>query len=139
MMAGTPFLIGPEQIEALRLLREEAARRPVDVRTLNARLATEQGKTAHRDQMTAQTVEIPVAYLVTFSVEVGHPGGAARHLSMSVQRPGRGPLPEVVWMVAQELGFVGTLSECTVWIEDLQGHGKAVNLAQIISPPAGRA
>jgi len=103
------LLIGPEQREALASLRDAAARVPVDIRTLLARVAIPEGKEAHVAHMTAQTIELPVGYLVTFSIETGHPCGVARHLSMSTRAEGKGPLPEAVWMVAQELGFAGGL------------------------------
>jgi hypothetical protein len=126
------LLLGPEHIEALRRLREEAVRKPVDVRTLRSRLATEKGRTAIRDQMTAQTVEIPVGYLVSFSIEIGHPDhGVARHASMSVE--GHSPIREAIWWIVRELGFVGCLDDCYIWNERLIGHGEVVNVAQLVS------
>jgi hypothetical protein len=130
---STPLLIGDEQRAELCALRERANAAPVDVRTLVERIATPAGREQHRDHMTAQTVAIPMAYLVTFSVEIGHPIGTCRHLSMSVQREGRVPNEYAVWMVAEALGFVGGLELCTCWLEDLEGHGKAVNVVQPVA------
>lgn len=129
---GTPLMIGPTERAALHELRVRANAHPVDIATLAARLATPEGKSKHRDQMTMQTVKLPVAFLVTFSVEVGHPGGTARHMSISVQRDGRLPNPPAVWMVAQALGFTGELEQCTAYMETLQGHGEAINVLQIV-------
>ena len=130
------LLIGPEQREVLRDLRERAAAEPVDIRTLAQRIASPWGKRAHMAQMTAQTVVLPVGYFVTFSIETGHPCGVARHLSMSSERvhlPGHVPHPEVVWMVAEELGFSGGLETCFVYKEELRGHdGLAINVVQPI-------
>ena len=134
------ILIRQEERDALHELRDRAARVPVDMRTLAARLATPEGKEAHRRQMTAQTFEIPVRNLVTFSVEIGHPNGAAaRHMSMS--SGGNLPAVEAVLLVAEELGFVGGVESWTrSWPENLQGHGRAVNVVQIISAgEVGRA
>lgn len=128
----TPLLIGPDERAALAALVKRAELNPVDMRTLSQRLEDPAQKAAHMDAMTAQTVAIPAAYLVTFSIEHGHPGGPARHMSISVDREGRVPSPVGVWMVAQELGFVGALEKCAVWSEDLQGHGKAVNVVQFL-------
>lgn len=42
-------------------------------------------------------------------------------------------------MVAQELGFTGSLDDCTTWLEDLQGHGNTVNVAQYITASEAHA
>lgn len=135
------LFIGEFEKELLRDLARQAAAAPVDMRTLGDRLATPEGKRAHMRQMTAQSVPLPVGYLVTFSVEIGHPCGAARHLSMSTARAGKVPHPEAIWMVAAELGFWGGIEHCTCWVEELLGHGSpdensghAINCVQPIAP-----
>lgn len=140
-MTGTPLIVGTLEREALALLRGVAAANPVDMRGLPERLKLPEHKQRHMAQMTAQSVAIPRDFLVTFSVETGHPCGAARHLSMSVGKVGRLPNEPAVWLIAELLGFVGGLSECLCWVEDLQGHGKAVNVVQPIDPyaPGGTA
>jgi len=83
--------------------------------------------------MTEQSVELPFGFLVTLSIETGHPGGDARHMSLSSPRAGRLPVPEALMMVGHELGFVGDYKAWDrIWLEDLQGHGKAVNAVQLI-------
>lgn len=119
-MTGTPLIIGQEQRDALAELRELAAERPVDMTTLTERIATPKGKAAHMLQMNDQTCEIPLAFLITYSIETGHPIGPCRHMSISSTRRGDVPTAEAAWMVAEELGFVGGLEKCRVWIEDLQ-------------------
>jgi len=136
---GTPLMIGPGERAALKALRERANRRPVDARTLAARLATPDGKAAHREQMTSQSARIPLAYLVTFRIETGHPKGTFRHMSISVQREGRVPSREGVWLVAQALGFTGTLDDCVTYLENLEGHGDAVNVLQLVTPVEAHA
>ena len=90
--------------------------------------------------MTDQSVPIPMAFVVTYSIEYNHPGGrTARHMSMSVMRDGRVPHPAGVWMVCEELGFHGSLRECTVWLEDLSDGGSAVNVVQLLDAGAGHA
>jgi len=136
-MTGTPLLVGPIEKLALADLAKLAAAHPVDMKGLTKRIESQEGKARHMAQMTAQTVHIPVAYLVTFSIETGHPAASqCRHMSMSVARAGRVPLPQAVWMVAEELGFTGSLQACTVWVEDLQGHGKAINVVQPVKEDA---
>lgn len=133
MSKGTPFLIGADERETLKKLREAAAASPVDVGGLKTKIASRAGMAAYVRQMTAQTVYLPFNYAVAFSIETGHPCGTARHMSMSSPVAGRLPRPEAVWMAAEALGFTGKIEDCAVWLEDLKGHGHAVNLAQPIS------
>jgi hypothetical protein len=138
-MIGTPLFVGPDERAALAALRDLAARHPVDMAGLTERLKDPANKRRHMRQMTEQTVYLPAAYAVTLSIEYNHPGGTtARHMSMSVDRK---ELPNVhaVWMICEELGFVGKLEECVVWLEHLQGHGEAVNVCQLITAQPGAA
>jgi hypothetical protein len=125
-------MIGPETRAALHRLRDTAAERPVDVVALQATIKTASGKQRHRERTTAQTVVIPGpwVFMVTYSVETGHPSGTCRHMSMSIDREGRAPNHHAVWLVAEELGFAGTLDDCVWWTEELQGHGVAINVVQ---------
>jgi hypothetical protein len=131
-----PLLIGPDEVAALHKLRDIALAHPVDMPGLSARLKDPAQKAIHMARMGAQTVLIPYGFLVTYSVEDGHPCGRARHMSMSVEDAGRVPNLHAVQGVASILGFEGTVEEtCTCWLEDLQGHGKAVNVVQPMDAP----
>jgi len=128
---STPLVIDNEVREQLKALVELADANPVDMPKLMERIKVPANKDHHRAQMTRQTIKIPLAFMVTFSIEHGHPCGPCRHISMSVQREGRVPSPEGIWMVAKELGFWGNIADCAaVWGEQLQGHGLAVNMVQ---------
>jgi hypothetical protein len=127
-----PLFIGPHEKQALSELRSLANARPVDIRTLAERLESPDGKAAHKQRMTEQSVLIPASYMVTFSIETGHPAGTARHMSMSVNHEEHVPNPVSLWMVAELLGFVGGLETCICWPEELQGHGLAVNVVQML-------
>lgn len=130
---ATALLITTAEREALALLRGLASENPVDMRGLAARLKDPTAKAKHMDQMTRQSVSIPLDFLVTFSIETGHECGTARHMSMSVGTVGRIPNEHGVWLVAEILGFVGGLDQCVCWIEDLKGHGRAVNVVQPVT------
>jgi hypothetical protein len=133
------LLINDDERAAIQRLREAAAAMPVAMPGLGARIATVDGKAVHMRQMTAQTIELPVGWLCTFSIETGHPCGAARHLSVSRQgvAPGTGPHPAMIAEIAHEFGFTGTLSDWVCWPEQLQGRdGIAVNVVQPIDAPA---
>lgn len=133
---GTPLVIDEEVRSQIKACIELAQANPVDMPTLMERLKDPLKKEHHMAQMTRQTVKIPFAYMVTFSVERGHGIGECRHMSMSVQREGRIPNPVGVWMIAKEFGFWGELNECeAIWEEDLQGHGKAINIVQRVNKP----
>lgn len=130
------LLLGPDEKTKLLELREMANRNPVDMVRLLPSLKSKNGKAAHKMHMTMQTVELPLTYLVTFSVETNVPCGTQRHMSMSTAREGFLPNVIAVWMVAELLGFVGSLNDCVHYLEELQGHGKAVNVIQPIQHEA---
>jgi hypothetical protein len=125
--------VGQKQIADLHDLRDRAASAPVHLPAVMVAVQTPDGKRRHMKAMDRLTVEIPIGFLVTLSIETGHPVGTCRHMSMSTARKGAAPTQEAVMMVARELGFVGDLSSCRVWVEDLQrgnGRAKAVNVVQ---------
>jgi hypothetical protein len=139
-----PLLVGPDEIDQLAKLRECATAHPIDMIGFTERLATAKGKAAHKRQMTKQTISLPVAYAVMFTIENGHPRGTIRHLSMALCAPEKGtaavPNPDAVWTVAEQLGFVGGLNACTLWLADLEGLGKTINIARpLIATTAGSA
>jgi hypothetical protein len=132
------LVITSETIEALRQLAITAAAAPVDMNVLTSAIRTPEGKVKHMEQMTAQSLELLGSrpYFVTFSIETGHPCGTSRHMSMSVDRAGFMPNDYAVWMVAELLGFLGTLrGNCHIWWEDIEDGQKAVNILQPIENP----
>jgi hypothetical protein len=135
----TVLVIGPEELADIQALCRLAAENPVDVRQLMAAIDQPGVKAAHMRNMSAQTIPIPSNFLVTFSIESGHPAGTCRHMSMSVGRAGRAPSPHAVWMVAEAFGFVGGLDNCAVWKEELKGHDFAINVLQPLNVVEGSA
>src|SRR4030095_10925302 len=65
-----------------------------------------------------QMVAIDYGFMAMFSFE-DQPAGLVRHLSISVDRPGKLPRPEFVAMIAREFGFVSVPPEsgCLFWSE----------------------
>jgi len=143
-MPGTPFLFGPEERDAMRLLSTRAAEAPVNAEGLLQRVQSTYGREKHMRQMRAQTVELSFGFAVTYSIEINHPGGrTARHMSMSSPKAGRLPLPEAVWIVAEALGFTGeeenaleNLKLCVVWQENLGDQAAAINVLQFVDQQA---
>ena len=126
------LLIGAAERLAIAKVILMANAFPVNVQDLIQQLKTPHGETAHRMQMTVQSVELPVGYLVCYSIEDGHGAGRCRHLSISGPKPDQLPSPEAAWLIAEEFGFVGNLLQCAMWLEDLM-QGRAMNLVQPIS------
>jgi hypothetical protein len=135
-MQAAPLIITSEVTKALRDLAASAVLHPIAMPALLARLQTREGKRAHFRQMQRQSVQIatgPWLYLVSYSIETGHPCGTCRHMSMSIAREKRVPSTFAVWCVAEILGFTGGLEACTPYIEDLEIEGKAINLVQPVA------
>jgi len=133
---ATPLVVGPEQIVAFTALAKRAELHPVDMPSLMLKIASPEGKLLHMEQMSKQTVEVPFGFMVTYSIEDGHPSGRCRHLSMSSPVDGRVPNPIGVWMVAEHFGFKGGLDACYVYEEDLlRGPSGKRNIAINIVQP----
>jgi hypothetical protein len=133
-MSMRPLMIGPEQQAMLDNLRQLAATKPIDLRGLVERLRDNPDEMArHRQQMTSQSVVLPVDYLVTFSIEIGHPQGTVRHMSISVPVKGKVPHVAAIFMIAEALGFINPPDGCHIWGEDTEDHGKAVNIIQLVA------
>jgi hypothetical protein len=136
-MPAIPLILGETQRNDLSILRQRAALDPVDVLAVIEMLKTPAGKDELLMHMAALTIPIPTGFMVTFSIETGHPAGTCRHMSMSTPRRRRVPTPDAVWMVCAELGFVGGLGACKVWVEELSDDEMAVNVAQPLTVVAG--
>lgn len=137
---STPLVIVEETREQIKKLCALAEANPVDIQKLSHEIQTVGGKSRHMEQMTRQSLFIPLGFWVVYSIEHGQPVGPCRHLSMSVCRAGRIPNEHALWMVAQEFGFWGSLSDCAVWPEKLLGHGEkplecgtAINVIQALT------
>jgi hypothetical protein len=126
----TALVLGDPEKVKIADLRERASQNPVDVKWLLNWIKDPDIKARHMAQMSSQTMLIPMNFMVTYSIETGHPAGVCRHMSMSLDKKGYCPSPYAVWMVAEEFGFVGGLVQCSVWEEELQGHGMSVNVVQ---------
>jgi hypothetical protein len=79
-----------------------------------------------------RTVQIPMSYHATYTVEEHQPGVPFRHLSVSIINgaPERGPHPMVIDELMREYGFIGTREEAVGWLENLEDGRIAVNVLE---------
>jgi hypothetical protein len=130
-MPANPLILGATQKRDLASLKAKATADPVDMAEVMRLVETPAGHERHHRRMRSLTIEIPVDFAVTYTIERGHPIGVpCQHLSMSSHRHGRAPTPAAVWMICEELGFRGGLEECRVWTEDIGGRDIAINVVQ---------
>lgn len=130
------LLLGPVEKERLAALAEIAFKNPVSMAQLIG-TNSKSGKRKHMDQMSRQTIDIPINHVVTFSVE-NQTRGQFRHMSVSIDRKGKTPSPEAVWIIAELLGFTGSYKDCMVYPEKLLGSaGVAMNVMQPVGELRG--
>lgn len=133
-MTANPLIIGPAERERLRQLRERAAAYPLDIPRIVKAIKTKPGMAKHARRMGRLSINLPRAFGVTFSIDIGtgHPAGPMRHASIRSHVSGRAPVPEAVWMICEALGFAGGLDQCMVWQEEIAmptPGGIAINVA----------
>jgi hypothetical protein len=121
------LLIGVDERAAIATLRAYAEANVIDPQAALA--LYEQDTEAFSQIMAAMTVHLPIGYRVTYSHEQ-QTFGIARHLSVSIDRPGKMAHPEAIEMILTEFGMQPLKSSVGIWIEDIDEHRKAVNLLQ---------
>lgn len=75
------------------------------------------------------TVDILGGYRITFTLETQR-HGVCRHLSVSADAKDRLPHKPVVMALMGELGFLLSLNDCKVWLEETTTRGAAVNVLE---------
>lgn len=78
----------------------------------------------------SEYVNIQMGYRASISFEQ-QPGGLCRHLSVSVDTPGRIPNPPAVEMIAREFGFVESALR-KFWMEEFEPGHHAVNVIELV-------
>ncbi len=125
------LVIGTDERRVLQSLAIRAARLPLNLEHMVDEVQTPDGLARYAAYMTGQTVALPVGYMACYSVEVGHPAGAMRHLAVHAEASDLLPSSSTVWAIALELGFEGSVRDCLFWIVDAtRKMPMAVHLAQ---------
>lgn len=124
------FLLDDTIKTAIADLVAKAEKNVIQLKTVEAVLANPHGK-AKKDylrQMRRQTLHV-LTYAYTFSFEE-QPTGRYRHLSVSVERKGRVPLPQAIDMVLPLFGFKGNVQTTQHWLEELGNDRVAINFIE---------
>lgn len=129
------LLIGDEEKAMIGALRARAASDPID--PARAMASAKADPKAFRRRMAALTIELPIGYFVTYSVERQPgvpPSGLCMHLSVSVARARMMPSTAAVDVIAEAFGMEA-LGEgrSKVWIEPIDEATKAVNIVQVLA------
>ena len=136
------LIIGDEERAAIEAAVKHAAAHPISLETVK-RLATtipqggdlalaDRPKEFHRPE--SEHVELPGGYRASISFEQ-QPIGLCRHLSVSVDTPGRVPNLLAVGMIAEAFGFVKGM-ERKIWVEEFDPGHHAVNVVEPVLPPS---
>ena len=127
---ATPLIIGPDEEAKFAALSKYANEHTIYMPDVMKLIATKAGERKHLDRMSDYTISLPFGYTVTFDIEIGHPIGTCRHLSVAAPLKGRVPSPPAVWMIAEYFGFKGGYSNCRVWDEDIDDGRITINVVQ---------
>lgn len=129
----TGLLLGINEREKLKILRELAEANPVALARVRALSETETfDKGAGLYPFPDQTVDLPLNYRVTFTIDQQE-HMSCRHLSVSVSNKGRLPTPEAVALLMEELGFINDLRRCFVYPEEFDPGHNAINVVEPVS------
>jgi hypothetical protein len=126
------MILGAVQLSAIKELREKAEKRPY---TFDDLLDIKNGaiKPPGDDGF---KISIPVGFEVCFTHEYNSNNGKiqkGRHLSVSVDIPGKLPSVESVNLLLPEFGFDGeTVLDCIVNLEDISDTHQAVSVFEFI-------
>jgi hypothetical protein len=108
--------------EQMATLREYAEAHPQKVGDVFAGFAPPAG------DIPDHVLQLAGGMRIVFSIELGQPMGPCRHLSVSVDGPGKWPSPEAVGLIGAALGFRPTFGGGRLW----QDHeNEAVNWVQV--------
>ena len=126
-----PLIIGDKEKQTIFDLVEKAFLHPVTFEQMKRRHALYTSG-ATLIGFNHLTIEIPAHYMATFTIEEHEQGRKFRHLSVSIIdcRPGRGPTPQAVSMIAEAFQFRRSLDLCVVYPENLANGAYAVNVIE---------
>jgi hypothetical protein len=128
------LIIGDDERAMIGALRARMAANPINPAEANA--AAKADPAAFRRHMSAFTIELPIGYFVTYSVErqpAAPPPGLCTHISISVARARMMPSTAAVDMILEAFGMSAIRAGTSkIWIEQIDEWTKAVNVVQLL-------
>jgi len=143
------LLITPEVRAEIKAAIERARAKPVPLATAMAmavmdnrpELLLSDRKPGTPDRPPSQSMLLSESFEVAFSFEE-QPAGMVRHLSVALHdaKPGKVPNAGIIAGLAREFGFSGfpPMPYGRVWLEEYRPGRFAVNMVELVSPPAKR-
>lgn len=125
-MSLLPLIIDDAVREELRTVVARAAADPVSLEQLHALVA---GELLPEEVSRGKSLGIPAGFHVVYTHE-HQANGVLRHLSVSIDLPGRVPHPAAVQMIMEEIGFILPLAKCQSWVEPCGNDRRAVNVVE---------
>ena len=122
------LMVGEAEKQQIKNLIAFAALHPYSTEQLKKIIA---GELKAPGDSALNNISLPVGFNVTYTVEE-QPFGKARHISVSVDRPGKLPAPEAVDMILEEFGFRGRLMDKTPGVHFWVEAEKAINVVEAL-------
>lgn len=139
-----PLIIGPAELEKINAAIKLARQKPLPLAEVMACSVAlpDTGSLSLTDRPNVKRSIMPEqvlfehGYRAALSFEE-QPTGLFRHLSVSVDTPGRLPSPEAVMMLSEAFGFRQPfLTQCIWWLEEFEAGHQAINVTQGEPPDA---
>lgn len=125
------MIIGPEERAKIAELLALAAANIHDPERIIAATADPAGEAAHRDMMAMHSIDLPIGYVVTYSLE-RQPPGLCHHISVSIDRPNQKPSLDAVGMILEAFGMEPIMNSARFWLEEIPPAFRVVNIVQIV-------
>jgi hypothetical protein len=133
-----PLIIGNVERDAIAVAVRRAKAHPIAwVELKDIAIDTPTGSLSYKERQglpsrpPSQEVLLPIGFRVCFSIEE-QPAGLVRHLSISVDNPGKILTAIAVMMIAKEFGFSEfPLQQGRVWVEEFAPGEHAVNVCEL--------
>lgn len=122
------LIIGPAEKEAIKNLVDYAEK---NIFSMDDLLDTKNKEMAPAGDMDGFSAFLPVGYKVVYTIEQ-QPAGKVRHLSVSVDTPGKYATPESIQVIMDEIGFQNPLLKCEIGMEDIGSNHQAVNILEVV-------
>lgn len=121
------FIIDDKIIESLKTLKEHAEANPFSMEMLEETITGERPIPGDTKEFTRF---IPMGFKVVYTIE-NQDAGMIRHLSMSVDTPGKMPHPHEVIEVMKFLGFEKDIFNCILDLEEIRPGHDAISVLEL--------